>query len=444
VFALALTGTFALASGFGTDDLTAREVARDPRRAGSYLADVATIKVVSSLALIGIAAAVVNVLDYPSDARLAVYVVGAGVAIEVLAKTWFAVFQALGRLDLVASVLILQRVLTAGVGIAALEAGAGVVAVSFVYAGGALAGLAAAEAFMRGLRISRTRIHPSGWLQLVRAGLPIGVAGLLFSALLRLDVTLLSVIAGSAQVGLYAAAYRLVEGTQFVAWSFSAAMLPWLARSRSDALARGLGLGLKVMAGVLVPVGASLAVFAGPVISVVYGDEFHESVRPLAVLGIVCAFYGVQSLASTTFVARGAPWEFGRLLVPTIIVNVGANLILIPRYGADGAAVVALSSSALLAALSVRFAARRVGRIRIVRTFGGPAVAAAALVLVGTTVPAPVVIRAALALAAYAVTLAVFELALFREDALLVLRASPIRFRRPPATSQREDTDPIR
>jgi O-antigen/teichoic acid export membrane protein len=187
-----------------------------------------------------------------------------------------------------------------------------------------------------------------------------------------------------------------------------------------------------------------LAVFAGSVITLVYGHQFDRGARPLAVLGLTCAFYGVQSLASTTFVARGVPWAFGRLLVPTIIVNVCANLILIPRYGADGAAVAALSSSALLAALSVRSAQRRVGRIRLLRAFGGPAVAAAALLLVGQWVPAPVAVRGALALTAYALTLVVFELVFFREDAILVARASPIRLRRAPAPSQREHTESVR
>jgi O-antigen/teichoic acid export membrane protein len=39
--------------------------------------------------------------------------------------------------------------------------------------------------------------------------LPIGVAGLLFVLLLRLDVTLLSFLSGEAEVGDYAAAYHL-------------------------------------------------------------------------------------------------------------------------------------------------------------------------------------------------------------------------------------------
>jgi O-antigen/teichoic acid export membrane protein len=446
MFALALTGALLIGSGFGTDDLTAREVARDPSSAGRYLADAATLKVVSSLGLIGVAVLVVAVGGYPRDVRLATFVIGVGVAVEVLAKTWYAVFQALERLELVALSLVLQRTSTAAVGVGALAAGAGLVEVAFVYAGGALVGLLAAELFMRRLGVRRRAIDAARWPGLLRAGVPIGVAGLLFVWLLRLDVTILSLIAGSAEVGLYAAALRLVEGTQFIAWSFSAAMLPWLARTRPLVRARGFELALKVITAVLLPVGLGLALFARPIVDLVYGQGYEGSVLPLELLGAMSALYGVQSLASTTFIALDAAWAFGRLLVPVIVVNVALNLILIPRHGAVGAAVAAVSSSAVLAALSVAFAQSRIGHVRSLRAFGGPLVAAAVMVTVVLGLSSPTLVRALLAFTAYAVTLAAFELTVFRADAAALLHAVSMRRWSPARTApsrEREDAETV-
>ncbi len=64
VFALALTGTLLIGSGFGTDELIARQVAREHSRAGYYLANVAGLKTVTSVLLLGIAMAVVFVGSY--------------------------------------------------------------------------------------------------------------------------------------------------------------------------------------------------------------------------------------------------------------------------------------------------------------------------------------------------------------------------------------------
>ena len=65
VFALALTSSLLIASGFGTDDLVARQVSRDRASAGVHLADVTALKAVTSVALIGVAMLVVAIGGYP-------------------------------------------------------------------------------------------------------------------------------------------------------------------------------------------------------------------------------------------------------------------------------------------------------------------------------------------------------------------------------------------
>src|SRR3954471_13022396 len=113
VFALALPGSLLIGSGFGTDELVARQVAREHERAGYYLANVTGLKAVTSIGLLAIALAVVFAGGYGAEERLAVLVVGCGVAIEVLAKSWHSVFQGRERLALISACLIIQRTLTA-------------------------------------------------------------------------------------------------------------------------------------------------------------------------------------------------------------------------------------------------------------------------------------------------------------------------------------------
>ncbi len=50
MFALGLTTALLVGAGFGTDELTSREVARDHSRAGRYLSDVAALKTASAVA----------------------------------------------------------------------------------------------------------------------------------------------------------------------------------------------------------------------------------------------------------------------------------------------------------------------------------------------------------------------------------------------------------
>jgi O-antigen/teichoic acid export membrane protein len=428
-FALALTGALIYLAGFGTDQLLAREVARDRSLAGRLLADAAAVKVLGGLLMLGVAAVLVNLTDTSSEGRAAVYIVGAGALLEVLSKSWHSIFQGYERLDLVSATLIVQRTVTAAVGIAVLVTGGGLVAASVVYAGGAAVAVVVSDLWLRRLGVRRAPVDASGWVPVMRAGVPIGVVSLLMIVLLRLDVTMLSFLSDAATVGVYAVAFRLVEATQFLGGAMAMAMLPWLARAGAN-VTRGFALGLKAVNALLLPIGLALVLFAGPIVELLYGSEFERSVVPLQILGLMTLLYGINAYASVSLVARYRPGAYGRLLVPVIALNVGLNLVLIPAEGASGAAAAALASGALLAALALWQARVVLGPADLVGAFAGPVLAGAAMAAVVLALPAPWAPELVLGFLVYAGVLGAFEWLARRDDALVYLSALPgSRFR---------------
>jgi O-antigen/teichoic acid export membrane protein len=428
-FGLALTGALVYVAGFGTDNLLAREVARDRGRSGRLLADAAALKIVGGIAMLGVAAAIVNLGGYSGEARAAVYVVGAGTLLEVLSKSWYAVFQGHERLELAAATLIVQRTVTAAVGIVVLLRGGGVVAAAAVYAGGALLAVLTAELWLRRLGVSRAAPERSRMWPLMRTAVPIGMVSLLAVILLRVDVTMLSLFGNAAKVGVYAVAFRLVEATQFLGAALAAAMLPWLARAGHGGefgVARGYALGLKAMNALLLPIGLTLVLFASPIVHLLYGSSFAGAVLPLRMLGTMALLYGINAFASVSLIARDRPGTYARLLAPVLVQNIAFNLVLIPRYGANGAAFDALLSSCLLAGLGIWQARVVLGPADIVGAFAGPLVAGAAMtaVVLGAHLRWPA--EAATGLLAYALVLAAFEWLMRREDARLYLGALPL------------------
>ena len=170
MFALSFTTVITLPSGFGTEELIAREVARDKERVHEYAANVMAMKVVLSVVLLGLAELIVVLGGYSHDVKLTVLVVGGAVAIENLGRTWTAVLQAYQRMEFVSVALIAQRVLTAVVGVGVLMAGGGLLAVSFVMLGSAIAGFALQTTLMDRRvvhvlpRVDRSRSRKrSGW-----------------------------------------------------------------------------------------------------------------------------------------------------------------------------------------------------------------------------------------------------------------------------------------
>lgn len=449
-FALSLTTVLVLLSGFGTETLITREVARDPSRVHHYLSNVTAVKVTTSFLLLLVAAAIVNIGGYPLDARLAVYFVGIGVAIENFGRTWHAVFQAYQRMEFISLSLIAQRLVTAVAGIAVLSAGGGLVEVSLVFAGGAVIGLLAATIPLRRYIVRpRVAFDRREWLPVIKAGMPIGLSILLFTALLRVDATMLSFLSGGNNqlVGIYGAAFRLVEATMFLSWSIGAAMLPWLARHRTDrasGLASGYELGLMTTTAVLLPIGLGFTLLAPSLINLLYGHGFAGAVTPLRLLGPLTCLYGINYFAGTALVARDRAGEFTRILAVVVAQNVVFNLVLIPLYGADGAALNATLSGVLLAVLGLWHARQAFGRINLMRAFGGPLVGGAAMAAVILPANMPLLPAVLAGGVAYVAGLLAFERLVFSEDVRMFVHLFRVRGRPsgPPGTPRPEPGPP--
>jgi O-antigen/teichoic acid export membrane protein len=239
---------------------------------------------------------------------------------------------------------------------------------------------------------------------------------------LKVDAVLLGLLTGGAdnsEVGVYGAAFRLVEATMFLTWSFGAAMLPWFARvaeTRSEVTARAYERGLKVMTAVLLPIGLVFVLLADPLIGVIYGEPFDGAVLPLQLLGVMVILYGVNDLAATVLIALDRPSDFTRIVGVVAAENIIMNLILIPPYGADGAAFNAALSAALLAIASVPKVSSVVGPIRLGRAFAGPLAGGAVLAATVLTTELPLGPALLLGGGAYLVVLALFERIAFPED----------------------------
>jgi len=421
MFAFSLGTVLMLTSGLGTEELIAREVARDRGRVHGYLWNVAGAKAAISVVLLALAALIVNLGDWPSDARIASYIIVAGVAIENLGRTWHAVFTAYERLEMISISLVIQRVLTAAVGIAVMERGGGLIAVSIVFTLGALTGfLIATQVLRRYIVAARWELDRARWVPLLRAGIPIGVASLVFVILMRVDATLLGLLTGgddNSEVGIYGAAFRLVEGTLFISWAVAASVFPWLSRQTETAdVARGYELGVKAVTTVLMPIGLGFVLLASPLIDLLYGAEYEDAVTPLRLLGVMTVLYGANSLASTVLISRDRPQDFTRIAAWVSVFNIGLNVLLIPSYGADAAAFVAALSAALLAGLSMLVVGRQFGHIRLVRAFGAPVAGALAMTALVLPTGLPLIPAAVVGAIGYAAGALAFERLAFPED----------------------------
>jgi O-antigen/teichoic acid export membrane protein len=421
-FAFSLVLLATTLADFGQDRILTREVARDRRRLEGYFANTIALKLTLAVPVFAFAVAAVWLAGV-ADATTALVagLLAGGVAVELLARTCFAVFQAYERLEFVPVVVISQRFLTAAAGIAALLAGASVVAVAAIYLGGALVALAAALR-LQFRRVARPvlAVEPRAWSPLMRAALPVGLAGVFSTVLFRADMTMLAFYEAKEVVGNYGAAYRLFESTLFLAWAVGAAVFPVLSRltpASDPPVARVFERSLKLVIALTLPVAVGALVLAEPVVRVVYGTDYEEAVTALRLLAPAIALYPVAHLAGFLLVGQDRQRVLTMTFGLVAIQNVAANFVLIPWLSLDGAALGTSLSQALVTVTLTAAAARAVGGLDWPRVLAGPLLAGAAAgatmaALVGT--PALAIAAAA---AVYAAVLGGFEHRAYPRDA---------------------------
>lgn len=425
IFGISFAQVLLIAAGVGTEELLTREVSRRHERVHELLPDIIAVKGLLLIALWLVMVLIVLIAGYGAESALAILLVGAGVGVEYQTKTYYAVFQALERQQYIASTLIVQRFATAIAGIVAVFAGADLVAVGAIFLLGSVLGLAfASQAMERRVVEVVGSVDRGRWAGILRAGAPLGIVIVLSLILVRLDAALISFLTGgegnNSELGQYGAAFRLVDATMFVSFAFAGAVFPWFARTRSGgpvALERGLGLALKALLAVLLPIGVLYSLFAPELIDTLYGPEFEGAVTPLRFLGAMTVLFGVNTLISIILIARERPGLFAWPAAFVVAQNLAFNLYLIPRYGADGAAATAVISGVLLMLLTSPRTGRLLGTTSWASVVIAPAFSVAAMVGVFfATSGLPWVGSAVLTVATFPAVFLLAERVFYRDD----------------------------
>jgi O-antigen/teichoic acid export membrane protein len=169
--------------------------------------------------------------------------------------------------------------------------------------------------------------------------------------LFRVDLFLLNQAGqGAASVGIYSVAIQLAERIWVFTGFAGQVMMPRIAawvnederRTELTVLTMRFTFWLSLILLVLV------LVFGGWLISLLFGEAFVEAVIPLYLIMPGIVMYNFSRVLGADFSARGRPQINSVLFTLALVVNVGANLILIPRFDYVGAALASsLSYSAL-------------------------------------------------------------------------------------------------
>lgn len=193
----------------------------------------------------------------------------------------------------------------------------------------------------RALRIGPIRLTPP-WKFMahqLRVGIQFQPA-ILFNYLnLRLDVLMLAFYSDARSVGIYSLAITFAE----LVWLATDSLLVGILERQGNA-PEGEAIAVTVKAVrmnllMAVVIGIAIAITAPPFIRVVYGDAFHDARYAVWSLLPAAAGMAVWRPISATIARMASPRLTSAISLAALVVNIGANAVLIPAAGIVGAGI---------------------------------------------------------------------------------------------------------
>jgi O-antigen/teichoic acid export membrane protein len=185
---------------------------------------------------------------------------------------------------------------------------------------------------------------------------------------LRLDFAILGALAGPAVLGAYAVASKYAEILRLPGTALTWVTYPEFAGMAAErALARARRLVVPALLCFTAAAGP-LLLLAGPVIGLLYGSDFHDAVTPARILLLGMLLGGAAGVASGFLYGRGRPGLNSLALALGLVVTTVLDVLLIPRFGAVGAAYASTVAYLVSDGALTMMLLRHRGRPRVVPT----------------------------------------------------------------------------
>jgi stage V sporulation protein B len=196
-------------------------------------------------------------------------------------------------------------------------------------------------------------------VSLLKFGIPATLFAAIFITVMSIDLLFVKALLSSAEAGYYAAASTLAKLPYLLFSGLAMTILPEVARLHASEpiheLQKTVREATRLALMIIAPIGAAISGTASLFIILLYRSEYAPGAQPLAIL------IAGTCLLSVTYVLASVINGLGKPKISTIIITVSLaasaafNMLLIPQYGLNGAAIATTIAGALSLVLAAGY-----------------------------------------------------------------------------------------
>jgi len=347
-YAVAFVGLFAFMADLGAGGILNRELVKFPEKRDELMGTVFRMKLIGGTLAMVLAIGAALIIKMNPLARLLIIVFSISSVLQVM-NVISIYFQAKVEARNNVRAQITATFISSILKIAAILSGKGIIWIIIIFLLDIIwQGLGFMVAYRReGLKIKAWRFKNSLAREIWRSSWPLMLASAAGYIYLKIDQVMIGQMLGNLEVGLYAAAVKLVEVWYFIPGIIAGSLFPAIvnAKKTGEAIYHQRLKNFYIFMGLIsVLIALPVSLLAHPLVYWLFGVKFLAAVPVLKIyvwssvglfLGMaVFQYLMTENKVKTIFVIN----------IFAMITNIGLNLIFIPMFGLTGAAWATLIS----------------------------------------------------------------------------------------------------
>ncbi len=192
------------------------------------------------------------------------------------------------------------------------------------------------------------------WKKFLKKSLPLGIGAIATFCYFKIDTLLLGFFHTQEQVGIYGAAYKIIETLVFFPAMVIGLVFPIFSRyiNEKEKFNKIVNITFKFFIIIVTPLVISVQFLADEIVTIIGGAEFIRSAFVLQILIFALAFIFFGQLFTNALIAASKQKTLMTILIVAAVFNLSANIIFIPTYSYNGAALISAITELLVAAIA--------------------------------------------------------------------------------------------
>ena len=342
---------FTALADLGLYTVLVREISKNDADETSIASKIFTLRFFIIIGCILTADMLVFAFPYSMQVRIGIIVASLFSVFSSLAQVLMGIFQKYLRVYLISIADVFARTIQVGALLLLVQFETGLLWFVGVVVLSGIVNFGLVFYFARTLVPVRFNIDWEYWRRTLKSALPIAVSLVLVLIYFKLDTVMLSIMKPARDVGIYSAAYKVLEAVIFLPAIYIGLVMPILSRhafvSRQEFI-RTFRKAFDVISIFAVWLSAYLFIMSDWIMRIIGGNEFVAASPVLKILSVAVFLIFFGNLGGNAIIALNLQKKAMWVYFTGAVVNIGGNLLLIPKYTYFAAASTTVATELLI------------------------------------------------------------------------------------------------